>query len=127
MLNNDATVVMTPHQLLLCATSVAYGMLAGSFVFGTLGLRPALGTLPFDLQMRLRPLLIHRMNKAMPLLMIFSVVLSGLTLLSDGPASPIYDWAAWVLSLSVFILTLTVHRPINLQILTWSDNPPTDA
>lgn len=127
MLSNDPTVVIAPHQLLLCATSVVYGVLARSFVFGTLGVRPALCTLPFDLQMRLRPLLIHRMNKAMPLLMIFSIVLSGLTLLYDGPAKRMYHWAAWLLSLSVFILTLTVHRPINLQILTWSDEPPTDA
>src|SRR5260370_37362042 len=118
---------MTPYPCFSCAASVVYGLLAGAFVFGTLALRPALGTLPFDLQMRLRPLFIHRMNKAMPLLMIFSVVLSGLTLLYDGPANRMYHWAAWLLSLSVFILTLTVHRPINLQILTWSDKPPTDA
>ncbi|WP_179638968.1 anthrone oxygenase family protein [Tunturibacter empetritectus] len=127
MLINGATSPIPPHPFLSCAAAVVYGLLAGSFVFGTLGLRPAVGKLPLDLQLRLRPLLIHRISKAMPLLMILSIVLSGLTLFYGGPANRICDWAASLLSLSVFIMTLAVHRPINLQILAWSDNPPVDA
>jgi hypothetical protein len=128
MLINATVPLPATQRLLFGATSVVYGLLAGAFTFGTFMLRPAMRALPFELQMRLRPLLIRRMSKPMPLLMILCLLLSGLSLFHAGFACVVCRWGAWLLALAIFTLTVTVHRPINLRILSWSpDRLPPDA
>jgi len=116
--------MLTMNTLSIFAT----GIMAGAFLFATVGLRPAVAALGAREHVLARQHLIRRLSKVMPVLMLFSMVCCGGALWTSGAR---VEWGsplvAFLLSLGTFLITLGVNVPLNKRFLSWSpDAPPVD-
>lgn len=104
------------------------GLLAGAFVFGRCGLRPAVAALPAAAHIAMRQSLIRSLHRMMPPLMLSALGSAGLAAVLSRRADSI---ALRCLALACAGISLAVTRfgnvPLNGRILTWTpDAPPSD-
>ena len=116
--------MLTTSELSVFAT----GIMAGAFVFATLGLRPAVAALAAREHVLARQHLTRRLSRVMPVLMSFSVASCAAALWASGTqGGSVSQLAACLLSASTFLITLGVNVPLNKRFLTWSpEAPPVD-
>jgi uncharacterized membrane protein len=116
--------MLTTSELSVFAT----GIIAGAFLFATVGLRPALAALGAREHVLARQHLIRRLSRVMPVLMLFSVASCGVALWTSGTqVGSGSQIVACLLSASTFLITLGVNVPLNKRFLTWSpEAPPVD-
>jgi hypothetical protein len=95
------------------------GLLAGSMAMGALGLERALaGTSPsFEVEMKQR--MIRSLRRSMPLLMLGTVLLTGLNTFRMRLTAYYLTLISFVLTLIVIAITLTVNAPLNRVFSQW--------
>jgi hypothetical protein len=102
------------------------GLVAGAFVMGTLGVRPAAVRQNASEHVFFRHQLIHRLSKLMPPLMLIPLA-TWCALLPLSPRDWPVETAGCLLSAATFGITLIVHAPLNRRFLQWSpDALPAD-
>jgi len=116
--------MLTTSELSVFAT----GIMAGAFLFATVGLRPAVAALGAREHVLARQHLIRRLSRVMPILMLFSVASCGAVLWTSGTqVGSGSQLVACLASASTFLITLCVNVPLNRRFLTWSpEEPPAD-
>lgn len=97
------------------------GLLAGIFLMGTMGMRPATAILEAVPHVLLRQQLIQRLSKFMPWLMVFTITASAFAILqSDVPLQRFYRLIEFVLSILMLAITIVVNVPLNKRFLSWT-------
>ena len=97
------------------------GLLAGIFLMGTIGIRPAADNLEATPHLLLRQHLIRRLSKFMPWLMVFAIAASALAVWqADAPLLRFYRIVECLLSLAILVITIVVNVPVNNRFLNWT-------
>jgi hypothetical protein len=101
------------------------GLLAGTFVQGGLGLRPATAHLPAGTHILMRQALIRNLRRVMLPLMLAAVGLAGLTAVGSGRSGDrVLRWLAFLCAGLPLMITRYGSVPLNEQMLTWSPETP---
>jgi hypothetical protein len=95
------------------------GLLAGTFVRGGLGLRPAIADLPAGAHLALRQALIRSLRRVMLPLMLAALVLAGLSAIGSRGSHGL-RWLAFAGAGLPLLITYLGNVPLNQRMLTWS-------
>ena len=103
---------------------VVTGLLAGSFLLATLGLRPAVESFAGPTHIRIRQALIPRFRRLLLPLMLATAALAGLSVLVGRRDLPLAQWGVLICAVAMPVLTAAVNVPVNRRALAWTPESP---